>query len=77
MGLLRSLSKGFIRFFESAKKKKLFSEGVYFFLVFTSSELDRIQNDHIAPPLRSPPVVRPLLALTRPAWLFLVGCCAY
>ena len=76
MGWLMSLSKGFIRFFESAKKK-LFSEGVYFILVFTSTELDRIQNDHIAPPLRSPPVVLPLLSLPRPAWLFLVGCCAY
>ncbi len=49
MGWLRSLSKGFIRFFELAKKK-IFSEGVYFILVFTSAELDRIQNDHIAPP---------------------------
>jgi len=49
MGWLRSLSKGFIRFFELAKKK-IFSKGVYFILVFTSAELDRIQNDHIAPP---------------------------
>ena len=76
MGWLRSLSKGFIRFFELAKKK-IFSKGVYFILVFTSAELDRIQNDRIAPPLRSPPVMHPLLSLPCPAWLFLVGFCAY
>jgi len=58
-------------------RKKFFSKGVYFNLVFTSTELDRIQNDHIAPPLPSLPVVRPLVSLPRPAWLFLVVCCAY
>jgi len=77
IGWLRSLSQGFLLDSLNQLRKKLFSKGVYFNLVFTSTELERIQKDHIAPPLRPPPAVRPLVSLPRPAWLFLVGCCAY
>jgi hypothetical protein len=56
-------------------RKKLFSAGINFILFFTSTELDRLQNDHIAPPLRSPPATHHLLSIPRRARVFLVGCC--
>jgi hypothetical protein len=56
-------------------RKKIFIDGIYFILFFASSKLDHVQNNHVAPPLQSPPVARPFVTLPRCARMFLVGCC--
>jgi hypothetical protein len=52
-----------------------FIESIYSILFFASSEHDHVRNDHVASPLRSPPVTHPFVTLPRCAHMFLVGCC--
>jgi hypothetical protein len=76
---LRWVGQGPIRriLFNSLKplRKKIFIESIYFILFFALSELDHVRNDHVASPLRSPPVAHPFVTLPRCAHMFLVGCC--
>ncbi len=58
-------------------RKKIFIDCIYFILFFASSKLDRVQNNHVASPLWSPPVAHPFVTLPRCARGILVGCCDY